>query len=242
MVYTVAPMAMKKRLSKALAAAGIASRRACEELIFDGRVQVNGETVKLPQTHVDWDADRIVVDGEAVSAEQKKIYYMLNKPAGYICTSENLKNNRIVLDLFPDAEARLFTVGRLDKETTGLLLVTNDGHFANKVIHPSSNVIKEYLVKTVQEITPEHLEALSQGARVDEKWVRPVTVIKVRKGTFKICVKEGKKHEVRIIAERAGLKIVELSRIRIGSLFLGSLPLGEYRPLTEKDKLLLFKK
>lgn len=235
-------MGLKKRLSKALAAAGIASRRACEELIFQGRVQVNGETVKLPQTQVDWEADRIVVDGETVTSEQKKIYYVLNKPTGYICTSEPLKNQRIVLDLFPDSRERLFTVGRLDKETTGLLLVTNDGHFANQVIHPSSNVIKEYLVKTPQEITPEHLEALSQGARVDEKWVRPVSVTKVRRGTFKICVKEGKKHEVRIIAERAGLKINELTRIRIGSLLLGPLPLGEYRLLTEKDKQLIFGK
>lgn len=229
----------KKRLSKALAAAGIASRRACEELIFEGRVQVNGVTIKLPQHHIDWDLDRITVDGSGVKAEQKKLYYMLNKPTGYICTSIRPGKKAIVLDLF-DARERLFTVGRLDKETSGLLLVTNDGHFANAVIHPSSNVIKEYIVKTLQEITPEHLETLSQGARVDEKWIRPVSVHKVRKGTFKICVKEGKKHEVRIIAERANLKVTELTRIRIGGLVLGPLPLGEYRPLTEADKKLIF--
>lgn len=230
----------RKRLSKALAAAGIASRRACEELIFAGRVQVNGETIKLPQHHIDWGTDRISVDGQTIKAEQKKIYYLLNKPAGYICTSVRPGKKLIVLDLFPPSKERLFTVGRLDKETTGLLLVTNDGHFANKVIHPSSNIVKEYIVKTLHEITPEHLETLSQGARVDEKWVRPVSVNKVRKGTFRICVKEGKKHEVRIIAERAGLKVVELSRVRIGSLVLGPLPVGAYRTLTEKDKELLF--
>lgn len=230
----------KKRLSKALAAAGVASRRACEELIFAGRVQVNSKTIKLPQHHVDWDVDQISVDGENVRAEQKKVYYLLNKPVGYICTSIRPGNKRIVLDLFPKANARLFTVGRLDKETSGLLIVTNDGKFANEVIHPSSNVIKEYVVKTLQEITPEHLETLSQGARVDEKWVRPAAVRKMRKGTFKICVKEGKKHEVRIIAERAGLKITELTRVRIGSLFLGTLQEGEFRILTEKDKALIF--
>lgn len=230
----------KKRLSKALAAAGIASRRACEELIFAGRVQVNGETIKLPQHHIDWEADRIAVDGQTVKAEQKKNYYMLNKPLGYICTSIRPGKKLIVLDLLPDVKERLFTVGRLDKETSGLLLVTNDGHFANKVIHPSSNVIKEYIVKTSSEITPDHLETLSQGARVDEKWVRPVSVHKLRRGTFKICVSEGKKHEVRIIAERAGLKITELSRVRIGGLVLGTLPVGAYRPLTDKDKSLIF--
>lgn len=229
----------KKRLSKALAAAGVASRRACEELIFAGRVQVNGETIRLPQHLIDWDIDRLTLDGESIAKEDEKVYYMLNKPTGYICTSIRPGQKKIVLDLFPE-KRRLFTVGRLDKETSGLLLVTNDGLFANRVIHPSSNVIKEYVVKTGQEITPEHLETLSQGARVDEKWVRPVLVKKVRKGTFRILVKEGKKHEVRIIAERAGLKILELTRVRIGSLLLGSLPLGEYRALTEKDKDLLF--
>ena len=239
-LYTDSPME-KKRLSKALAAAGIASRRACEELIFAGRVQVNGATVKVPQTLVDWETDAIIVDGEKVSGEQKKIYYMLNKPTGFLCTNIRPGKRAIVLDLFPEGE-RLFTVGRLDKETTGLLLVTNDGHFANRVIHPSSNVIKEYIAKTAQEITPEHLEALMEGARVDEKWVRPVSVHKVRRGTFRICVKEGKKHEVRIIAERAGLKIEELTRVRIGSLVLGNLPLGAFRLLTEKDKKIIFER
>ncbi len=229
----------KKRLSKALAAAGIASRRSSERIIFEGRVQVNGETIKLPQHLVDWDVDQITVDGETIRSEQRKIYYMLNKPSGYICSSIRPGKKKIVLDLFPDAKERLFTVGRLDKETSGLLLVTNDGHFANRAIHPSSNIIKEYVVKTLQEITSEHLDILSQGARVDDKWVRPVAVRKMRRGTFKICVKEGKKHEVRILAERAGLKVTELTRIRIGSLFLGSLPVGEYRSLSEKDRSLL---
>ncbi len=230
----------KKRLSKALAAAGIASRRACEELIFQGRVQVNGTTIKQPQHHIDWHMDRITVDGTAIKAEQKKIYYILNKPSGYLCTNVRPGKRAIVLDLFPDSQERLFTVGRLDRETTGLLLVTNDGHFANQVIHPSSNIIKEYIVKTTSEITPEHLECLSQGARVDEKWVRPVSVHKVRRGTFRICVKEGKKHEVRIIAERAKLKVIELTRVRIGGLVLGPLPVGEFRKLTEEEKQRIF--
>lgn len=230
----------KKRLSKALAAAGVASRRAAEELIFAGRVQVNGETVKIPQTLVDWENDSIIVDGEGVRGEQKKVCYMLNKPKGIICSNVRVGRKPIILDLFPASRERLFTIGRLDKDTTGLLLVTNDGPFAQEVIHPSKGVIKEYLVKTFQEINSEHLESLAQGARVDDKWIRPVSVQKVRRGTFKICVKEGKKHEVRIIAERARLKVTELIRIRIGGLTLGTLPPGEYRPLTEKDKKLIF--
>lgn len=231
----------KKRLSKALAAAGVASRRACEELIFGGHVKVNGEVVKIPQTLVDWDVDRIVVDEMPISSEQKKVYYMLNKPTGYICTNTRPGRKKILLDLIPVQSERLFTIGRLDKETEGLILITNDGHFANQVIHPSSNITKEYIVKTAHEITPDYLETLSQGARVDDKWVRPVSVHKVRRGTFRIVVKEGRKHEVRIIAERAGLKVLELRRVRIGGLTLGTLPLGEFRPLTERDKELLFR-
>jgi 23S rRNA pseudouridine2605 synthase len=230
----------KKRLSKALASAGIASRRACEALIFAGRVQVNGVVVKVPQTLVDWELDRIHVDALPLQGEHNKVYYMLNKPAGYICSNTRPGRKSIVLDLFPESEKRLFTVGRLDRDTTGLLLVTNDGHFAHRVIHPSSNIIKEYIVKTAQEITPAYLAILSEGARVDERWIRPVSVQKVRRGTFRILVKEGKKHEVRIMAERAQLKVLELTRIRIGSLVLGSLPEGEFRALTESDKQLLF--
>lgn len=230
----------KKRLSKALAAAGIASRRACEEIIFTGRVQVNGLTVFVPQTLVDFENDKILVDGASVKGEQGKVYYMLNKPTGIICSNVRVGKKPIILDLFPAHRERLFTIGRLDRDSSGLLLVTNDGHFSHQVIHPSSNIVKEYLVKTMQEITAEHLMSLSQGARVDDKWVKPVNVQKVRKGTFKICVKEGKKHEVRIIAERAGLKVIELVRIRIGGLLLGTLPSGEFRPLTETDKKLIF--
>ncbi len=230
----------KKRLSKALAAAGIASRRACETLIFEGRVKVNGQVVLVPQTLVDLSTDKVVVDESMVASEQKKVYYLLNKPAGYLCTNSRPGKKRIVLDLFEPNKHRLFTIGRLDRDTEGLLLVTNDGHFAQQVIHPSSNITKEYVVKTAQEILPEHLETLSQGARVDERWIRPVSVAKVRKGTFRICVKEGRKHEVRIIAERAKLKVLELKRVRIGGLKLGTLPVGEYRVLSERDKQILF--
>ena len=230
----------KKRLSKALAAAGVASRRACEELIFAGRVQVNEETVKIPQMLIDWEIDQIAVDGESIRGEEEKVSYILNKPKGYICSSIRSGNKPIVLDLFPHAEKRLFTVGRLDKESQGLLLVTNDGHFANQVIHPRHRIVKEYIVKTAQIITGEMLQTLAEGARVDDRWVRPVSVAKVRRGTVRICVKEGKKHEIRIIAERASLTVLELTRVRIGRLVLGSLPEGMFRKLSSKDKTLLF--
>lgn len=183
---------MKNRLSKTLAAAGVASRRACEELIFAGRVKVNGEAVLLPQTLVG-PGDSLSVDGEAVAKAQRKVYYMLNKPEGYICTARRNATTKIVIDLFEGTDERIFTVGRLDKETKGLILVTNDGHFANRVIHPSSNIVKEYLAKTDQEISVEHLKAISSGALVEGVFVKPAHVVKVRRGTLKIAVSEGKK-------------------------------------------------
>jgi 23S rRNA pseudouridine2605 synthase len=224
------------RLSKILASAGVASRRACETLIFDGRVQVNGETTLLPQTMVDPSKDKITVDGKPIGAQEEKVYYMLNKPAGYICSNKRLENTKLVIDLFPGTEYRLFTVGRLDKDTEGLILVTNDGHFANDIIHPSKEISKEYLAKTDQDISHEHLTAIASGTLVEGTYIKPLKVEKVRRGTVKVTVAEGKKHEVRYLLEAAGLQIFSLTRIRIGSLVLGTLPLGSWRELTEKEK------
>ena len=235
-------MEKKKRLSKALAAAGVASRRAAEQLIFDGRVKVNGKVEKVPQTLVDWNSDTILVDDEPINGEERKVYYILNKPHGLICSNTRIGTKRLVIDLFTHLKLRLFTVGRLDRDTTGLILVTNDGHFANKVIHPSSNISKEYLVKTVQEITDTHLKEISKGTYIEDSWIKPVKVEKVRKGTLKVVVKEGKKREVRLLVQNAGLEILELSRIRIGALRLGPIPEGTFREMTESEKKLIFQK
>ena len=228
----------KQRLSKVLAAAGVASRRACEELIFGGRVKVNGQIILIPQTMVDG-KEEIIVDDNPIKAVEEKVYYLLNKPKGYICTNRRTKNTKIVLDLFKEEDKRLFTVGRLDKDTQGLLIVTNDGHFANKVMHPSSNILKEYLAKTQDDISDEHLKAISKGTLVEGTYVKPVKVTKVRKGTLKITIAEGKKREVRHLLASAGLDITEFTRIRIGQLLLGTLPLGSFRPLTKREKELV---
>jgi 23S rRNA pseudouridine2605 synthase len=228
-----------KRLSKALAAAGVASRRACEELIFEGKVTVNGEVVLVPQTLVSWENDEISINDVSVKKEQERVYFILNKPKGYICTNARIGSKKLVVDLFQNLPYRLFTVGRLDRDTTGLLLVTNDGHFAQQVIHPSKGLTKEYLVKASQEITHEHVVSISKGAYIEGAWVKPVRVAKMRKGTVKIVVREGKKREVRLLAQKAGLDLLSLHRIRIGSLVLGNLEVGDYRPLTEKEKKLL---
>lgn len=229
----------RKCLAKFLATAGVASRRKCEDIIFAGRVKVNGKVTLLPQTMVDGN-EEITVDGAFVKGEEAKVYFILNKPRGYLCSSLNTGSRRQVLDLFDGVEQRLFTVGRLDKETTGLLIVTNDGEFANRVIHPSSNIHKEYVAKTDHEITVEHLKKISSGTEVEGKFVKPVRVKKVRKGTLKVTVAEGKKHEVRLLIADAGLEVLELKRVRIGGLHLGDLPVGTWRPMTAKEKELTF--
>lgn len=239
MIFGMRDKKEKQRLSKFLAGAGVASRRACEELIFAGKVKVNGQVVRVPQTMVS-SADAISLNDQRVKTVNEKIYYILNKPVGYTCTNAPLGSKKIVLDLFQPLKQRLFTVGRLDRDTSGLLIVTNDGHFAQKVIHPSSNISKEYLVKTDQEITHDHLVSLSEGANVEGVWVKPVKVTKVRRGTVKIAVMEGKKREIRIIVEKAQLDILELKRIRIGGLTLGPIPPGSYKSLSEKERNQIF--
>ncbi len=227
---------MKKRLSKALAAAGIASRRASEEIIAEGRVQVNGEVAIHPYTPVDLSVDEVYVDGKRIGKEEKKVYILLNKPTGTICTSEKSKEKgKRVLDLLSHLRLRLFTVGRLDRETSGLLIITNDGVFANRVIHPSYGIEKEYLAKTSDEITLEHLKTISEGGWVEGTYVRPVSVKKVRRGTLKVVVTDGRKREVRCLLEKAGLTVRELCRIRIGHLTLGNLQPGESRPLSAAE-------
>lgn len=231
---------MKKRLSKVLAEAGVASRRAAEELIFQGRVRVDKEVVLLPQTLVDPDTTSIVVDGKPVAVVEEKVYYLLNKPAGYICSNRSVAQAKLVLDLFEGEPHRLFTVGRLDKDTTGLLLVTNDGHFANRVIHPSAGIRKEYLAKTDCELSHSHLASIANGTLVQGVFVKPLKVEKVRRGTLKIVIGEGKKREVRLLLEAAGLQTLSLTRIALGGLRLGNLPVGAWRSLSEREKRAIF--
>ena len=230
----------KQRLSKALSGAGVASRRACEELIFQGLVKVNGQVTKVPQTLVDLEVDSISVKDQSIKKIEDKVYYLLNKPVGFICSTRGGGQSKLVLDLFRDEGHRLFTVGRLDKDTEGLLIVTNDGQFANQVIHPSANIHKEYLVKTDQEVTHEHLVAIGHGTLVEGVFVKPIRVEKVRRGTLKVVIGEGKKREVRLLLDAAGLKVKSLTRIRLGGLHLGALEVGAWRPLTEKEKQLIF--
>lgn len=217
------------RLNKALSS--ITSRRGAEKLVLEGRVTLNGQRVSHPAIAVDPERDVLCVDGERVAQKKKFYYFLVNKPAGYLCTATPGFAKR-VLDLFSHIPERLFTVGRLDQDTTGLLLVTNDGSFAQQLIHPSNEHLKEYLIKVSQEITEDHLRTLAAGTVIDRTHVTPVHLEKVRRGTLKMILAEGKRHEVRELVLRAGLNLLELKRIRVGPFLLGNLGEGQYRELS----------
>jgi 23S rRNA pseudouridine2605 synthase len=212
------------------------SRRKAEELIFQGAVIVNEQVQTQPFTRIT-SRDKVVVEGVPIKAKKGHVYFALNKPRGFVCSEKRFKQEKLVTDLFPNVTERLFTIGRLDKDSEGLILLTNDGAFAQQVSSPKSGVEKEYIVKTVQEITHEHLVKLSKGGFVEGSYVRPKAVVKVRKGTTKVILKEGRKREIRVLFQKAGLEIVELKRVRIGNLVLGSLEPGYHRQILESERL-----
>ncbi len=230
----------QKRLSKVLADCAVASRRAAEELIIKARVEVNGIVILTPQFLVDITKDKIKVDDRYIQSHNKK-YFILNKPKGFVCSHKS-EGHKLVFDLLPPMKERLFTVGRLDKDTTGLLLITNDGHFTNEVTHPSSKILKEYVVETKERIEEEHLKIIKQGAWIDGRKVRPISLKKIGPCACKIGVFEGKKHEVRIFILKAKLNLKSLMRIRIGDLFLKNLPLSQFRSLTKDEINLILQK
>lgn len=236
-----------QRLSKVLAASGVASRRSCEELIFEGRVTVNGSLCKIPQTRVDPAKDMIYVNGNRLPKKlPPKVYLALNKPKGYICSSGE-KETKSVISLFDDymkswdkinpgqPKPRLFTVGRLDVATTGLIIVTNDGEFAQKLSHPSSGLSKEYIATVDGAVNNRHLLAISEGTVIDGTHCTPDAVELLAKQADKsktrirIVVHEGRNHEVRELVKNAGLQIYSLKRIRIGAFRLpADLGLGKH--------------
>lgn len=231
---------MKTRLSKALAKSGIASRRAAEELIFAGMVRVNGETILLPQFQVDPTTDTIEYKNRPIEVKKNFFYYVMNKPKGYLCTHERRTGEKLIYDLFPRTHSRLFTVGRLDKDTTGLLLVTNDGAFAQRIAHPSYNCEKEYLVCCSESITPSHIKKLQRGCLIEGKCAIPKRVEKVHKTGVTITLQEGIKREIRILIKQCNLTLLSLERIRIGKLLLKDLAIGTYREMTPREKACFF--
>ena len=226
---------MTERLQKLIAQAGMASRRQAEEWIEKGRVTVNGHVAVLGEK-ADPKTDLIAVDGKQILGVEKKITVLLNKPRGYISTLSDPKGRRLVTDLIPEISERLYPVGRLDFNTEGLLLLTNDGELSLRLTHPRHHVSKTYLVKVRGVLSDTMAGKLSQGVVIDGYKTAPAKVDHNRMvGThswFELTIREGKNRQVRKMCEAIGLSVVRLKRIRVGFLDLGDLPVGKYRFLT----------
>jgi 23S rRNA pseudouridine2605 synthase len=224
-------------LQKVLAAAGLGSRRDCETLIQEGRVQVDGRVAQELGVRVDPTRQEIRVDG-VVLPRPKRVYYVVNKPSGVLCTNWDPSGRTRVIDLVP-AEQRLFTVGRLDRSSEGLIVVTNDGDFANRLTHPRYGVEKTYTVRVAGTMTPETIQRLRRGVHLAEG---PARVESLRvKGRYKqstdleIVLNEGRNRELRRILARVGHKVLQLRRIALGPVRMGELPVGAFRVLTADE-------
>ena len=227
-----------QRLQKVLAAAGVGSRRRCEELIADGRVEVDRQVVTQLGTRVDPGAQEIRVDG-TVLPRARRVYYLVNKPIGVISTNYDPAGRTRVIDLVHAGGQRVYTVGRLDRNSEGLILVTNDGELANRLMHPRYGVEKTYLVRVAGAPSDEVLDQLTSGVRLAEGAARAerVTVRSARRQStqLEIVLREGRNREVRRILARVGHKVLELKRIALGPLRLKDLEPGEVRQLTTAE-------
>lgn len=228
-----------ERLQKVIAQSGVTSRRKAEQLIIDGKVKVNGEIVTELGTKVS-DKDKVLVNNEPISKEIKE-YYILNKPRGYITTTSDEYARKTVLDLIPTS-TRIYPVGRLDYDTTGLLILTNDGEFANILMHPSNNIEKVYVAKLKGILKKEEIEQLKNGVEIEENIIVSATKVKLKKVDSKtntcmvqINICEGKNHQVKKMFSKVGFEVLKLKREKEGFFDLKNLQSGEYRKLTPKE-------
>jgi 23S rRNA pseudouridine2605 synthase len=221
------------RLQKVLAQAGLGSRRVCEELIDAGRVRVNGEVAVLGR-RVDPEADAVEVDGAQIGVRAGLVHYLLNKPAGVITTASDPHGRRTVLDLVP-AEPRVFPVGRLDADSEGLLLLTNDGDLAHRLTHPSFGVDKEYLVEVKGEPHRGALSRLREGVDLDDGRTAPAKVAQLDARLLRITIHEGRNRQVRRMCDAVGFPVVRLVRTRIGPITDRTLRPGAWRALSQDE-------
>jgi len=226
-----------ERLQKIIASRGLCSRRQAEKWIEEGRVRLNGNTARLGDT-ADVTEDVIEVDGKRLPKAGKKVYLMLNKPRGYVTTLSDEKGRKNAAELVAGCGVRVYPVGRLDMDSEGLLLFTNDGEFANLMMHPRHEVDKTYRV-WVTNFAPEKLDALAEpieldGYQIKKPRVRPVRTEPAR-AIVDVTIHEGRNRQVRRMCEAAGMHCTRLRRVQEGSLFLGNLPLGKWRYLTDAE-------
>ena len=216
-----------ERLNKYIASCGVCSRRKSDELISSGKVKVNGQVVTNLGEKVS-SKDIVEVDNKLIQKEEKKVYIVLNKPRGYVTTNSDEYNRKNVIDLI-DEDVRVYSIGRLDKDTEGLLLLTNDGEFSNKVMHPRNKIEKTYIVTTDTNVTNEQLEKLRNGVDIGDYITSPAKIKRIGNDKVQIIISEGKNRQVRRMCDSVGINLLNLRRIQVGNILLGNLQSGKYR-------------
>lgn len=227
------------RLNKFMAMSGVDSRRKCDEIIASGRVRINARVVKKLGTQVNINRDIVTVDNKPIRIKGNFVYLMLNKPLGTVTTLRDPQHRRTVMDCLPRLNQRVFPVGRLDYNTSGLLLFTNDGDTAQKLIHPSFEIDKKYLVTITGTLSEKEIDTLSNGVDIGGFVTSPATITLKNtahgQSTYEIIIHEGKNRQIRRMFESINRPVVALKRVAFGKLVLGDLPIGHTRELTKEE-------
>lgn len=227
------------RLNKYLASCGVGSRRACDRLVQEGHVEINGQPCLNPATRVE-PGDHVKLDGRKVAPKQESVV-ILNKPRGLVCTKADELKRGNIFDLLPDSMRHLQHVGRLDRESEGLLVLTNDGDLAHSMLHPSKKVEKEYLVTANQPVTDEHVATFLDGVYTEDGRLSADRVERLSARRLSIVLTSGHKRQIRVMFEKLGYRVQRLLRVRIGSLELGRLAAGKWTRLSPQEVGLLLK-
>ena len=229
------------RINKFLAQAGLGSRRSCEQLVLESKIRVNGKIIKDLATDIDPQNDIVEYKNKKLRLSSNKIYLMLNKPVGYLVTAADPFERQTVFDLLPEFKEHIFPIGRLDKNSEGLLLLSNDGNFAQKITHPSRKLPKTYLVKAKGRIYFRQLRDLREGVQLEDGKTIPAKVFiksfnKAQNMTkLRMIIYEGRNRQIRRMLKAVGSSVIELKRVQIGEINIGKMPKGEWRYLKEKE-------
>jgi 23S rRNA pseudouridine2605 synthase len=224
------------RLQKVLADSGVASRRACEKLILDGKVKVDGKVIRVLGSKIDPEISKVSVEGKSIDLKKTNLYIAFNKPRGVLSTMSDPSSRPSLGDYFPADDHRLFHVGRLDKESEGLIILTNDGAWAQRLLHPSFEIKKRYFVVTDRKIRREEAERLLNGVRIEGGIAKAITARSIGDG-IEIEIHEGRNQVIRKMIAALGLEVLMLRRTRVGKIELGELPSGKWRHLSSVELL-----
>ncbi len=229
------------RINKFLAQAGLGSRRACEKFVLDGRIKLNGKIVKDLSTDIDIEKDRITFNGKLLKISKQKIYLMLNKPQGYLVTASDPFKRKTIFELLPKFSVRIFSIGRLDKSSSGLLILTNDGDLSNRILHPKTKIPKVYIVKVKGKLSQSQINNLRAGIILEDSKTLPAKVFTKSYNQsndltkLRITIYEGRNRQIRKMVDKIGSKVVFIKRVQIGGIKLGRLSKGDWRFLKDKE-------